>query len=112
VAFFALALSTVALVVNADCWSNLRQCQVSNAELQVNIDQCKEEKDSTSRAVYCWKCAYTETKRCMDASNRDSYYQCYGYAERARKRCDEDPAYKCTDPLYKGLYFQGPSSME
>ncbi|KAF9979718.1 hypothetical protein BGZ75_009302 [Mortierella antarctica] len=105
IVFGLAALPLVMALVSADCWSDLRSCRVGNANLQVAVDQCQEEKaqctDSITKSnkeAYCWECAYKEVQACMDATTGScdsNYAVCYPNALKIREKCLTYPSYTC-----------------
>ncbi|KAG0086730.1 hypothetical protein BGZ93_006745 [Podila epicladia] len=78
-----VAVAMVAAVTNAQtCWDQLKtcknlvtdkeieaaQCQDAYQQCQVDNKQCQIEKGQDTEQARCWKCAYTEVRRCVDAS--------------------------------------------
>ncbi|KAI9236961.1 MAG: hypothetical protein BYD32DRAFT_417487 [Podila humilis] len=106
-AFYALVLSVAASLVSADCWSDLKLCRSESRVLQDSLDQCQQDKDSSSRAAYCWKCVYDEENRCLDTVGKvEDIKLCTQFAERVRNKCEGDAGYICRGPLYKLFNIQ------
>ncbi|KAF9370817.1 hypothetical protein CPC16_003456 [Podila verticillata] len=96
--FAIVALAAVAAVAHAQttCWNQLRTCKsealekdISLGECQENMDQCQAEKANNAEETRCWKCAYTEVQRCVDASGDGNWSTCYKNGLRMRKFCLE-----------------------
>ncbi|KAF8928722.1 hypothetical protein BGZ52_002987 [Haplosporangium bisporale] len=73
-----VAIAVVAAVTNAQqtCWNQLKSCkneivdkEIEAAECQDAYQQCQAEKGRDSEQARCWKCAYTEVRRCVDATS-------------------------------------------
>ncbi|KFH61953.1 hypothetical protein MVEG_12107 [Podila verticillata NRRL 6337] len=80
-----VAIAVVAAVTNAQqtCWNQLKsckneivdkeieaaECQDAYQQCQVDKGQCQAEKGRDSEQARCWKCAYTEVRRCVDATS-------------------------------------------
>ncbi|KAG0227927.1 hypothetical protein BGW41_003592 [Actinomortierella wolfii] len=93
-----LILVTIATVANAQgCWSMLETCKSDGVKKDIALGKCQEaeqncsaEKNQSAEQARCWKCAYTEVQRCVNASGGNSAFPiCYKNGLRMRKFCLE-----------------------
>lgn len=102
-----LVLSLAMSFASATCWTDLSDCRRDSRALEDNLAVCQQEKDSSSRAAYCWQCTHEEENRCLDTcAVLSDIKKCTQFADRVQKKCESDDSYNCRDPVYRPLYIQ------
>lgn len=102
-----VALAAVIAVAQAQtCWTQLKDCKTQALDKEIDLGQCREELTNSGEETRCWKCAYTEVQRCVDASGGGYWSTCYKNGLRMRKFCLEGKPCGYERPGELNLRFQ------